>query len=140
MSLAAAPTFTPGSAGNLLPTTTATYGTPVTVQFYIGVSGQSGAQGSITTGSALGGRLQVWNTGPATITAGAGVTVNVYSTSDGTTFDTTPYGGSGFLLATVASASQYASFDLPPGQYTLSLSNTDSAHTTTVKATLGTIA
>ena len=63
MPLSAAPTFTPGSAGNVVAASaTVTNGTAVTATFAIGLSGDSGAQGTTTTGSAIAGRLQIWVT------------------------------------------------------------------------------
>ena len=141
MPLSASPTFTPGSPGNVVPaSTTVTSGTPVTATFAIGLSGDSGAQGTTTTGSAIAGRVQVWNTGGASVSTTNGLQVQVFSTSDGTNYDTLPYGGINFVITTVASTAQYQSFDLPPGQYKISVSNLDTSHTTNAQVTLGTIA
>ena len=140
MSLQYAPTFTNGTAGNLIASGALTHGATTTANFYVGVSGQSGAQGSITTGSAIFGRVQVWNTGGSSVTSGAYVQVQIFSTSDGTHYDTITYGGINFQIATVASTAAYQSFDLPPGQYQISLYNSDSTNSTTVEATLGTAA
>lgn len=143
MALAAAPTFTPGSTGNVYGSNTLAAGANTTaVPFYIGVSGQSGAAGSATTGSALGGRLQVSNTsGSATATTN-GCQVTVYSTSDGTSYDTLAYGGTGFVIPTssTANTATLQSFDLPPGQYKINLKNLDTTNAITVQVTLGTIA
>ena len=94
MALSSAPTFTAGSAGNLIASGSLAASTATTQVFYVGVSGQSGAAGSITTGSALAGRLQVWNTGGGTVATTNGLQVQVLSTSDGTNYDTIAYAGS----------------------------------------------
>jgi hypothetical protein len=138
MSLPAAPTFTPGSAGNVLPSASLAAGATVTKVFYVGVSGQAGAQGSITTGSAVAGRLQVWDTGGGTVAATNGLLVQILSTSDGANYDTIAYAGS--AITTVASTAVLASYDLQPGQYKLSLSNLDATNAVTIEATLGTTA
>jgi hypothetical protein len=141
MSLAAAPTFTPGSAGNIYGSNSLAANTSYTTSaFYVGVSGQSGAAGSTTTGSAVSGRVQVWNTGGATVATTNGLQVTVFSTSDGTNYDTIAYGGTGFVIATVASTAALASFDLPPGQYKIKLTNLDTSNAITVEITLGTTA
>ena len=142
MSLSAAPTITMGSAGNITPSQLASRAGTSTTQgpFYIGVSGQSGSQGSATTGSALGGRVQVWNTGGATVAGTNGLQVTIYSTSDGTNYDTLPFGGTGFIIPTTASTAVLQSFDLPPGQYKIVLKNLDTANAITVEATLATVA
>jgi hypothetical protein len=138
--LSSAPTFTPGSAGNVYGPASLAANTSVTSNaFYVGVSGQSGAQGSTTTGSAVSGRLQVASTGGATVATTNGCQVQVLSSSDGgTTYDVVPYIGP-FVIATVASTLESASYDLPPGQYKLKLTNLDTTNAlTTVQATLGT--
>ena len=140
MSLSAAPTFTPGSPGNLVPSQTCTSGTPVTATFAIGLSGDSGAQGSITTGSAVSGRIQVWSKGGSSVSSTNGCLVQVFSTSDGTNYDTVPFAGVSFVIANSSNAQYFQSFELPPGQYKLSLSNLDTTYSITVEATLGTIA
>jgi len=140
MSLAAAPTFTPGSAGNLYASNSLAANTAYTSgAWYVGVSGQSGAQGTTTTGSAVSARLQVWNTGGGTVATTNGLQVQVFSTSDGTNYDTIAYGVNS-VIATVASTAARASWDLGPGQYKLTLTNLDVTNAITVEATLGTIA
>jgi hypothetical protein len=138
MSLSAAPTFTAGSAGNLVSSASLAAGATTTQVFYIGVSGQTGAVGSITTGSALAGRVQVWNTGGGTVASTNGLQVQILSTSDGTNYDTIAYAGS--TITTVVSTAVRASYDLPPGQYKLSLTNLDATNAITVEASLGTTA
>ena len=141
MPLAAAPTFTPGAAGNVYSSNTLAGGASITPgPFYVGVSGQSGPAGSITTGSALGGRVQVWNTGGGIVAATNGLQVTVYSTSDGTHYDTVAYGGTGFIIPTTVSTATLQSFDLPPGQYQINLKNLDATNAVTVEVTLGTLA
>lgn len=135
-------TFTPGSPGNL-------YGgsgglslaanTSVTIgPFYVGVAGQSGLPGTTATGSAIGARVEVVNSAGSSVTAGSSVSVAIYSTSDGSTYDTIPFDWIYFAIATVASSAASESFDLVPGQYQLVLTNTDTMYPTTVQATLGT--
>lgn len=139
MSLPAAPSFTVGSAGNLYASTVLNANTSVTVgPFYVGVAGQTGAAGTTTTGSALAGRLQVWNTATGTVAATNGCQVQILSTSDGTNYDTIQYAG--FTITSVASTSELQSIDLPNGQYKLKLTNLDTTNNITVEATLGTTA
>jgi hypothetical protein len=141
MSLPAQPTFTPGSPGNIYASNSLAASASITTSaFYIGVAGQTGAQGSTTTGSALSGHVQVWNTGGATVSAGSGLQVQAVSTSDGTNYDTVALGGVNFVIATSVSTTAIESFELPPGQYKLKLTNTDTANAITVEATLGTTA
>ena len=140
MSLSAAPTFTPGSPGNLVPSQACTSATPVTTTFAIGLAGDAGPQGSLTTGSAVSGRIQVWSKGGTSVAATNGCLVQVFSTSDGTNYDTVPFAGVSFVIANAVSAQYYQSFELPPGQYKLLLSNLDTTNAITVEATLGTIA
>ena len=141
MSLSAAPTFTPGSAGNIYSSNSLGANTSFTTSaFYVGVSGQSGSQGSTTTGSALAGRVQVWNTGGGTVASTNGLQVTAFSTSDGTNYDTVAFGGTGFVIATVVSTAALASFDLPPGQYKIKLTNLDVTNAITVEITIGTLA
>ena len=140
MSLSAAPTFTAGSIGNIYGANALAANASTTQgPFYIGVSGQSGAEGSTTTGSAVSGRVQVIDTGGATVAATNGCQVQIFSTSDaGTTYDAVPFVF--FVIPTVASTAQAASVDLPPGQYKLKLTNLDTTNAITVEATLGTVA
>jgi hypothetical protein len=140
MSLSAAPSFTPGSPGNLVPSQTCTGATSVTATFAIGLSGDSGPQGSLTTGTAVSGRIQVWSKGGTSVSTTNGCLVQVFSTSDGTNYDTVPFAGVSFIIANAVSTQNYQSFELPPGQYKLSLSNLDTSVAITVEATLGTIA
>jgi hypothetical protein len=140
MSLAASPTFTPGSAGNLIASTSCTSGTPITATFAVGLSGNSGAPGSLTTGSALSGRVQVWSKGGAAVATTNGCQVQVFSTSDGTVYDTVAFGGVNFVIANAVSTQYYQSFELPPGQYKLLLANLDTTNSITVEATIGTTA
>ncbi len=113
MSLSAAPTFTPGSPGNLVSSQTCTNGTPVTATFAIGVSSDSGVQGSLTTGAALSGRVQVWSKGGTAVASTNGCLVQVFSTSDGTNYDTVPFSGVSFVIASAISTQAYQSFELP---------------------------
>lgn len=140
MSLLADPTFTPGSPGNLISSQTCTSGTPVTATFVIGVVGNSGAQGSTTTGAALSGRVQVWSKGGIAVSTTNGCLVQIFSSSDGTNYDTVPFAGVSFVIANSISTQVYQSFELSPGQYKLSLSNLDTTNGITVEATLGTTA
>lgn len=142
MSLTAAPTFTAGSTGNIYGSNSLGAGASTTLgPFYIGVFGQSGAQGSTTTGSAVSGRIQVLNTGGATVATTNGLQVQVFSTSDGgTTYDSIAFGGVNFIIPTTASTSTPASFDLPPGQYKIKFTNVDASNSITIEATLGTTA
>lgn len=141
MSLAAAPTFTAGAAGNLIGAATSLVNaTPVSSTFVVGVSGNSGAQGTITTGTALSGRVQVWSKGGGTVAATNGCQVQVFSTSDGTNYDTVPFAAISFVIANAVSTQYYQSFELPPGQYKLTLTNLDTVNAITVEATLGTTA
>jgi hypothetical protein len=138
MSLSASPTFTPGSAGNLYASTSlAASGTYTSGFFYVGVSGQSGAQGSTTTGSALSGRLQIWDVA-TTVAATNGLLVQIFSTSDGTNPDTIAYAG--FTITSLASSTVIQSLDLPPGQYKVKLTNLDATNAIAVEMTLGTTA
>jgi len=138
MSLSADPSFTVGSTGNLIASTGLAANTSVSATFYIGVAGQSGAAGSITTGIALFGRLQIASTPGSTVAATNGLNVNVYSTSDGTNYDTIAYGVSS-VIPSVASTVARMSWDLSPGQYKLTLQNLDTTNSlTAVVATLGT--
>lgn len=102
--------------------------------------GDSGAQGSTTTGSAVSGRVQVWSKGGGTVGTTNGCQVQVFSTSDGTNYDNIAFGGVNFVIANAINTQYYQSFELPPGQYKLSLSNLDTANAITVEATLGTTA
>lgn len=139
MSLAAPPTFTAGSPGNVITTSTSLGASPATVTsstFYVGVSGQSGSAGSTTTGAALGGTLQIVTTGGGTVTAGSLVTISLYRAVDtSTNMDTVPV--SQWTLATVQSGTARVSIDIPPGIYQVKLANGDS-NSITVSATLGT--
>ena len=103
MSLSSAPTFTLGSTGNLVPSQTCTNGTPVTATFAIGISGDTGSQGSLTTGSAISGRVQVWSKGGTAVGSTNGCQVQVFSTSDGTNYDTVPFAGLNFVIANAIS-------------------------------------
>jgi hypothetical protein len=108
--------------------------------FAIGLSGSGGLQGSMATGSALSGRIQVWSKGGTAVATTNGCQVQVFSTSDGVNYDTVPFGGVSFVIANAISTQCYQSFELPPGQYKLALSNLDTANAITVEATLGTTA
>lgn len=142
MSLTAAPTFTAGSTGNIYGSNALAANTSTTQgPFYVGVSGQSGSQGSTTTGSALSGRVQVINTGGGTVATTNGLQVQVFSTSDGgTTYDSIAFGGINFIIPTTVSTAVPASFDLPPGQYKIKFTNLDVTNGITIEATLGTTA
>jgi hypothetical protein len=137
MSLASATTFTPGSSGNVYGSNALAGNASVTATFAVGLSGDSGPPGSITTGSAVSGRLQVINTGGGTVATTNGCQVQVFSTSDGTNYDTVPFIGP-FVITTVVSTAEPASYELPPGQYKLKLTNLDTTNAITVEATLGT--
>ncbi len=139
MSLSTAPTFTTGSAGNLISSESLVASGTVSATFYIAVAGQTGAQGTTATGAAIYGRVQVWNTGGSSVSATNGVLTQVFATSDGTNYDTVPFGAQ-YIITTVASTPERQSFDLPPGQYKLTLTNLDGTYATTVEATLGTAA
>jgi len=143
MSLSSAPTFTPGSTGNVYPSTTLAANASVTTSaFYVGVSGQSGAPGSTTTGSAVSGSVQVLNTGGGTVAATNGCQIQIFRSCDGgTTWDTVPYLGP-FVIPTVVTSSgvQPASYDVPPGHYKVNLKNVDTSNAITVEVTLGTTA
>lgn len=145
MALTASPTFTPGSTGNIYGgsggTALNSSTSYTTSAFYVGVSGQSGAQGSTTTGSALSGRVQIVNGGGEYVSSTNGLQVQVFSSSDGgTTYDTLGFGGCNFVITTVQSANSTLSFDLPPGQYKIKFTNLDGSYGVTVTATLGTTA
>jgi hypothetical protein len=142
MPLSAAPTFTPGSTGNIYASNPlAANASTIQGPFFIGVSGQGGSPGSATTGSALSGRVQVINTGGSAVASTNGLQVQVFSTSDGgTTYDTVAFGGTNFVITTIASTSTPLSFDLPPGQYKIKLTNLDASNAITVEVTLGTTA
>ena len=140
--LPATTTFFPGSVGNLIAaaTTLALSGVSST-PFVVGVNGNSGAQGSITTGSAVGGRLQV-KCVYGTVAATAGLRIQVLSSSDTgpTVLDTIGIGGCDVTQTAVTSTTVTQSFDLSPGQYSLKLTNLDATNAVTVTATLGTTA
>jgi hypothetical protein len=141
MALSAAPSFTPGSVGNIYGPSSLAGNTSTTQgPFYVGVFGQVGAQGTSTTGSALSGRVQVWNTGGGTVATTNGLQVQVFSTADGTNYDSVGFGGLNFVIATTASTATLQSFDLPPGQYKIKFTNLDGTNAVTVTATLGTTA
>jgi hypothetical protein len=141
MSLASAPTFTPGSTGNVYASTALAGNASVTTSaFSVGLAGGSGPPGSTTTGSAVAGRLQVLNIGGTTVAATNGCQVQIFSSSDnGVTYDTVPYLGP-FIIATTQGATSVGSYDLPPGQYKLKFTNLDTSNGITVEATLGTTA
>ena len=140
MSLTAAPTLTVGSAGNIYGSNSLAANTAVSAAFYVGVSAQSGAQGSTTTGSAISGRVQVWSKGGTAVATTNGCQVQVFSTSDGTNYDTVPFGGINFVIANTVSTQCFQSFDLSPGQYKITLTNLDVTNAITVEATLATVA
>jgi hypothetical protein len=141
MPLAAAPTITAGSAGNVLSSQTLAASANVTSStFYVGASGQSGSQGSTSTGSALGGLLQIWDTYQTAVAATNGCQVSIYRSADGTHFDAIPMPGGYFVITTSSTAAQLASIELPPGIYQLNLKNLDGTNAITVEATLATVA
>lgn len=140
MSLASAPTITMGAAGNVYASNSLANNASHSISpIYVGVAGQTGAQGTTTTGSAVAARLQVWNTGGVSVAATNGLQVQLFSTSDGTNYDTIFYGVNS-TITTVASTASLASWDIPPGQYKLTLTNLDVTNAVTVEVTLGTIA
>jgi hypothetical protein len=142
LGLSAAPTFTVATAaGNVLAAQTLAASTAVTSSvFYVGTAGQSGAAGTTTTGSALSGRLQVWCGGNTAVAAVSGLQVQVFSTSDGTKYDSVPYAVNG-VIAAVISTTTVQSWDLPPGQYKLTVTNLDATNSLlNVEASLGTTA
>jgi hypothetical protein len=137
MSLASAPTFNPGSTGGI-------YGgaggaslaasTSHTVQFSFGCS--SGNTGSLPT-SALYGRLQIIDTGGSAVAVTNGLQVQLYSSSDaGATEDSVPF-VLNQTITTIASTAAAQSWDIPPGNYFLKLSNLDATYAITVTVTLG---
>lgn len=138
MSLSSAPTFTPGSTGNLYAATSLAAGASHTTTFFVGTSGQSGAQGTITTGSALSGSVQVLNSPGGTVAATAGVQVQIFRSTDGTNYGPTPYTST--TIPSVASTTASADFDLGPGQYKLIATNLDVTNAVTITETMGTTA
>lgn len=143
MPLSAAPTFTPGSTGNIYATSTLAASASTTQgPIYIGVVNQGGSAGSTTTGAALSGRVQIIMTDSGTVAATYGLQVQVFSTSDGgTTYDAVPFAGCNFVMQTTSRNTAYPlSFDLTPGQYKIKFTNLDATNAITVQATLGTTA
>ena len=140
--LASAPSFTPGVTGNLVPPATLGGGDSTYAELFLGVSGSvPDVQGTSSTASAVAGRVQVGYTAGSSVSGASGCVVAVYGSSDGSLFDSVPLGGLWFQLkAGGAGDTVSLSFELPPGQYLVSLTNADPTYGIEPWATLATIA
>jgi hypothetical protein len=93
------------------------------------------------TSSTLGGFVQIWNTGGGTVAATNGLQVQVFATADTTpNYDTIPFGGVNFTIATVTSTAARQSFFLPTGKFQVTLTNLDVTNAITVEATKAPVA
>lgn len=118
----ASPTWTYNSVGNVLSTTTATNGTPVTM--------------TVDFSGVMEGQLQFEVTGGSSVSATAGLQVsvfNVFTTND----DTVPI--LQFTITTIASTHEWQSITLSTGKYYITLSNLDTTYTVTAVVTSNTL-
>ena len=90
--------------------------------------------------SSLGGFVQVWNTGGGTVAGTNGCQVQAFATSDGTHYDTIPFGGVNFTITSVVSTQNGQSFFLPTGKYQITVTNLDVTNDITVGATTAPVA
>ena len=111
--------YTPGTPGNLIRPRPAQRDARDRRRSPSALSGDSGPQ----VRSRLGPRFQVeFRCGAragTSVAATNGCQVQVFSTSDGTNYDTVPFAGVSFVIANAVIAQYYQSFELPPGQYKL---------------------
>jgi len=91
--------------------------------------------------SLLGGFVQIWNTGGGTVAATNGCQVQVFATADTTpSYDTVPFSGANFVIATVTSTAARQSIFLPTGKYSINLKNLDVTNAITVGITSAPVA
>ena len=109
-------------------------------------SGSLSASGTTTftadfSSSKLGGFVQIWDTGGATVAATNGCQVQCFATADtGPNYDTIAFAGTSFTITTVASTAAAESFFLPTGKYKVQLTNLDATYAITVGATTAPVA
>lgn len=121
--------FTPGAPGNVIALLTAlAAGATVKATVSVGLAGST---------SSSGGILQVTATGGTTVGVPSGVLVKMYYSADGTKFDTSPMGGSIYVLPVVPGVDERQSTILDTGVYQLWLTNTDLVNGITVSSCLG---
>jgi hypothetical protein len=125
MSLGSDPSLNPGTTGNAK--ASASLAASGTVSFVVDFST-----------NVLGGFVQIWDT-TTTVAATNGLTVQAFSTPDGTNFDTIPFGGVNFTIAPAASSTARQTFFLPTGKYTITLTNLDATNAVTIQATSATV-
>ena len=91
--------------------------------------------------SALGGFVQIWDTGGATVAATNGCQVQAFATADTSpNYDTIAFAGTNFTITTVQSTAAAQSFFLPSGKYQIKLTNLDATNAITVGATTASVA
>lgn len=138
MSLSADPTFTAGSTGNIYGGST---GASLAASGSVSQTFAFGCSSGNTSGlpsSALSGRLQVLDFGGSAVATTNGLQVQLFSSPDGgTTYDTVAFAAAG-TIATTASTTTAESWEIPPGNYKLTLTNLDATNAIKVAATLGT--
>jgi hypothetical protein len=106
----------------------------------IAASGSTSFTADFSSNS-LGGFIQIWDTGGATVAATNGLTVAAYTTADTTpNWDTVIFGGVNFTIATVASTAARQSFFMPTGKYKIVLTNLDASNAISVEATTAPVA
>ena len=127
MALSTDPSTTTNSKGNIINGSTVTNGTPVTNTI------------DFSTNS-LGGFVQVWNVPGSSVSTTNGLQVQMFSTADGTNFDTVAFAGTNFTIPSVASTTAVQSFFVPTGKYQINLQNLDTSHTVTAYVTSAPVA
>ena len=128
MALSSDPSVTYNAAGNVLATSTS----------IAAISSNSGNVVDFSS-NALGGWVQVTNTGGGTVNSTNGCQVLVYAAGDSTPhYDTVALWT--FVIATVVSTAARQSIFLPTGKYSITLSNLDPSNAITAGITANPIA
>lgn len=126
MSLSSDPSVTYNSAGNAV--SSASLGAGASTTFVADFSSNM-----------LGGWVQIWDTGGASVATTNGLQVQVFPAGDNTPgYDTVAIAQ--FTITTVASTVEKQSIPLPMGKYQFKLTNLDASNGITIEATTNPIA
>jgi hypothetical protein len=130
MPLANDPQLNLGVSGNALPLTLLNHtpNSPSSVTF------------TLNFNNIVGGFCQIWSLPSGSVGTTNGTLIQGFSSPDAVWYDTLPFGGVNFIMATVAGANpqrQTITYDI--GQYGITLTNQDTANAIYVMATTGLI-
>ena len=117
-----APAWTYNAVGNILASTTITNPTPNTT--------------AVDFSAVMAGQLQIEDIGGASVSTVNGLQVTVFR-DFATNIDNVP--AMQFVIATVASANEWQSIELPTGKYHIQLVNLDVSHTVNAVITSNTL-